>query len=106
MYVAQSNISLINKKFGCWASSLFILLMNRNILKNMTERNRNYDTQWVGDIATWHLGDTPRVAAGFLKFNVKFESRKIKMIAWQYSQKKSMENINRWPQWTLMWHLI
>ena len=57
MYVAQSNISLINKKFGCWASSLFILLMNRNILKNMTERNRNYDTQWVDDIATWHLVD-------------------------------------------------
>ena len=52
------------------------------------------------------LGDTPRVAARFLKFNVKFESRKIKMIAWQHSQKNSMENINRWPQWTLMWHLI
>ena len=34
------------------------------------------------------LGDTPRVAAGFLKFNVKFENRKIKMIAWQHSQKK------------------
>ena len=34
------------------------------------------------------LGDTPRVAAGFLKFNVKFESRKIKMIAWQHSHKK------------------
>ena len=43
------------------------------------------------------LGDTPRVAAGFLKFNVKFENRKIKMIAWQHSQKKSMENLNRWP---------
>jgi len=36
------------------------------------------------------LGDTLRVAAGFLKFNVKFENRKIKMIAWQHSQK------NRW----------
>ena len=31
------------------------------------------------------LDDTPRVAAGFLKFNVKFESTKIKMIAWQHS---------------------
>ena len=35
------------------------------------------------------IGDTPRVVAGFLKqnFKVKFESRNIKVIAWQYSQK-------------------
>ena len=35
------------------------------------------------------IGDTPRVAAGFLKqnFKVKFESRNIKVIAWQHSQK-------------------
>ena len=35
------------------------------------------------------IGDTPGVAAGFIKqnFKVKFESRNIKVIAWQYSQK-------------------
>ena len=33
------------------------------------------------------IGDTPLVAAGFLKqnFKVKFESRNIKLIAWQHS---------------------
>ena len=37
------------------------------------------------------IGDIPRIAAGFLKqnFKVKFESRNIKVIAWQHSQKIS-----------------
>ena len=35
------------------------------------------------------IGDTPRVTSRFFKqnFKVKFESRIIKVIAWQYSQK-------------------
>ena len=39
--------------------------------------------------AGYHLIDTPRVDAGFLKqnFKVKFESRNTKMIAWQHLQK-------------------
>ena len=47
--------------------------------------------RWSCYLLLKELGDTPRVAVGFLKqnFKVKFESRNIKVIAWQHSQKIS-----------------